>query len=49
MRFFRFCGTIDKLRPVREAMLDVDGDGVPNDEDDCPFVPGSEKLNGCLI
>ena len=30
-----------------EATMDIDGDGVPNDEDDCPFVPGSAKLNGC--
>ena len=30
-----------------EAAKDIDLDGVPNNEDDCPFVPGSAKLNGC--
>jgi hypothetical protein len=30
-----------------EAPGDRDGDGVPDDEDYCPDVPGSKAVNGC--
>lgn len=29
------------------AVLDYDGDGIPDRFDDCPYIPGVEELKGC--
>jgi outer membrane protein OmpA-like peptidoglycan-associated protein len=37
------------VKPVAKKMVDTDGDGVPDNEDKCPNVPGLAKYNGCPI
>lgn len=29
------------------VVIDTDGDGVPDDEDECPTIPGLAEFNGC--
>lgn len=35
--------------PSKPAVVDSDGDGVPDSQDKCPNVPGLAKYNGCPI
>lgn len=35
--------------PVKETPKDTDGDGIPDDKDQCPNVPGVAKYNGCPV
>jgi outer membrane protein OmpA-like peptidoglycan-associated protein len=40
-------GPSDKKPPAVYNTKDQDGDGIPNDEDDCPGSPGERALKGC--
>ncbi len=52
---FYFDKRKEKINPVLEqqavskndALQDTDGDDVPNGIDECPFIPGLWKYNGC--
>ncbi|WP_298297446.1 OmpA family protein [Hydrotalea sp.] len=35
--------------PVKVEPKDTDGDGIPDDKDQCPTVPGVAKYNGCPV
>src|SRR5437762_582021 len=35
--------------PEVPAVLDSDGDGIPDDQDKCPNTPGVAKYNGCPV
>ena len=49
LRYSRSCGPtiVKKDKPVVIAKADRDGDGVPDDEDLCPDVPGKPEFHGC--
>ena len=32
---------------VRTKVVDSDGDGIPDDKDECPSIPGLAQFNGC--
>jgi hypothetical protein len=38
---------LDQLVPKETAKPDRDGDGVPDDDDRCPSIPGDPANNGC--
>lgn len=40
---------IKPLPPVPEKPKDTDGDGITDDKDKCPEVPGVEKYEGCPV
>lgn len=50
-----FAGLVGKKRePVKEVVIpqapkDTDGDGITDDTDRCPEVPGIAKYNGCPV
>lgn len=39
--------TADIPVPPPPPVLDSDGDGIPDDKDDCPSIAGTEQFNGC--
>lgn len=37
-----------KVKKVTEVRIkDIDGDGIPDDEDECPYIKGSDATKGC--
>lgn len=40
-------GKKSEERKVLLKPIDTDGDGIPDDEDDCPNTPGLAEFNGC--
>lgn len=41
------CGGPQQSGPL-QSTADVDGDGVPDVRDRCPYVAGTEELDGCV-
>ena len=41
-----FCGEEEEMMPMEAP--DADGDGVPDDEDVCPYTP-ADSPNGCRV
>lgn len=39
----------DKEETQTVAVVDTDGDGVPDSKDDCPNIKGTKKNNGCPL
>jgi len=38
---------VEAPKPIEKKVVDTDGDGVADDEDDCPQAKGLAKNNGC--
>lgn len=38
---------VEAPKPIEKKVVDTDGDGVSDDEDDCPQAKGLAKNNGC--